>query len=31
MATLLDNIAAYELKRDVLETEHLGKWALFHG
>jgi hypothetical protein len=29
-ATLLDNISAYDALRDVLETEHYGKWVLFH-
>ena len=26
--TLLEEIAAYDLMRDVLETEHLGKWVV---
>ena len=30
MTTLLDNIAAYDEQRSRLETEHLGKWVLFH-
>ena len=30
MTTLLENIAAYDEQRDYLETEHLGKWVLFH-
>lgn len=30
MATLLENIAAYDAQRDRLETEHLGEWALFY-
>ncbi len=29
-ATLLENIEVYEAQRDVLETEHLGEWVLFH-
>ena len=29
-ATLLENIAVYESQRDILETEHLGEWVLFH-
>ena len=30
MVTLLENIAVYDQRRDVLETEYLGKWVLFH-
>ena len=30
IATLLDNIAAYDAARDQLETEHLGQWVLFY-
>lgn len=30
MATLLDNIAAYDAQKPQLETEHLGKWVLFY-
>lgn len=30
MATLLENIAAYEEQKQYLETEHLGQWVLFH-
>ena len=26
--TLLDEIAAYDRMRDVLETQHLGKWVV---
>ena len=28
MTTLLDEIAAYDRMRDVLETQHLGKWVV---
>ena len=30
VATLDENIAAYEKMRDYLETEHFGKWVLFY-
>ncbi len=30
MATLLEDIAAYEEQRDLLELEKLGKWVVFH-
>ena len=30
MTSLLDNIAAYDDQKGYLETEHLGKWVLFH-
>lgn len=31
MATLKEEIGAYEAMLDDLEIEHLGKWALVHG
>ena len=31
MASLLEEIAAYEDKRNYLEVELLGKWVVFHG
>ena len=30
VATLDENIAAYEKMRDFLEAEHFGKWVLFY-
>ena len=30
VATLDENIAAYQKMRDYLETEHFGKWVLFY-
>ena len=30
MATLTDNIAAYEDQRGYLEVEFFGKWVVFH-
>ena len=30
MATLKDEIAAYERMRNDLEVEHLGKWVVMH-
>ena len=30
MTTLIDEIAAYETKRDYLEAEMAGKWVVFH-
>ncbi len=30
MATLNDEIAAYDRMRGVLETEHLGRWVVIH-
>lgn len=30
MSKLSDEIAAYEVMRDALETDSLGKWALVH-
>ena len=31
MTTLSSQIAAYEEMRDVLETDHFGKWVVFYG
>lgn len=31
MTTLSSQIAAYEEMRDLLETDHFGKWVVFHG
>ena len=31
MTTLSTQIAAYEEMRDVLETDHFGKWVVFYG
>ncbi len=28
---LSSQIAAYEQQRDLLETDHFGKWVVFHG
>jgi hypothetical protein len=30
MTVLMDEIAAYESRRDYLETELAGKWVVFH-
>ena len=30
MATLLEEIAAYEEQRDYLEVEQFGRWVVFH-
>ena len=31
MTTLSSQIAAYEEMRDILETDHFGKWVVFYG
>lgn len=31
VATLNENIAAYDKMRDFLEIEHFGKWVVFYG
>jgi hypothetical protein len=30
MADMNDDMAAYDMMRQVLETNHTGKWVLFH-
>ena len=31
MTTLSSQISAYEAMRDILETDHFGKWVVLHG